>query len=250
MNTSLYKHIFISILSVFVILWLLKYLNLSLPVMVQTSQVSSELAVVGEGKIDVLPDTAYIDVGVSFDSVNSADEAQKKLSDQNNKIVVAMKSLGISEENIKTTNYSVSPNYVYEGGKSKQSGFLGNATVTVKTDKIDLAGRIIETAANAGATQVGSARFVVDKPENYREQARDKAIANAKDQAQKLASSLGISLGAVTNIVESTPSSPPILYADKAMTSGALGGAAGNAPDLQSGQQTITSTVTLYFSKR
>lgn len=234
---------------VVVSLFVLQRAGLYLPVHITTSSVSSELSVVGEGKVDVVPDTAYVDVGVSFDSANTAPEAQTRLSDQNNKIVAAMKTLGIAEENIKTTNYSVSPNYVYEGGKSRQNGFVANSTITIKTDKIDLAGKIIETATSAGATQVGSARFVVDKPENYREQAREKAINNAKDQAQKLATSLGITLGKVTNIVESTPQTPPMLYAEKAIGLGA-GGGAPSTPNLQPGQETITSTVTLYFEKR
>ncbi len=220
--------------------------GLTLPITVTTSTVSSELSVVGEGKVDVVPDTAYVDVGVSFDNVSVAADAQKRLTDENNKIVTAMKALGIPAENIKTSNYSINPNYVYESGKSRQNGFVGNATITVKTSNIEMAGKIIEAATAAGATQVGSARFVVDKPENYREQARDKAIANAKDQAQKLAQSLGITLGKVTNIVESSPATPPIMYADKALATGMGGG----APELQAGQQTITSTVTLYFAKK
>ena len=90
--------------------------------------------------------------------------------------------------------------------------------------------------------------YSIDKPENYQEQARSKAITNAKEQAQKLASQLGIRLGKVTNIVESTIDNGPrpMLYKAEAMS---LGGKAAPAPDLQPGTQTITSTVTLYFEK-
>lgn len=234
---------------ILIILLVVRISGLSVPLYVTTSSVSSELSVIGEGKVDVVPDTAYVDMGVSFDSAATAQEAQNKLSEQSNKIVAAMKAFGIPAENIKTSNYSVSPNYIYDGGKSRQNGFVGNSTITVKTDKIDSAGQIIEAATKAGATQVGSARFVVDKPENYREQARDKAIANAKEQAQKLASSLGITLGRITNVVESTGGSqPPIMYAlDKAQSAPAAGGAVAN---IEPGQQTISSTVTLFFEKR
>lgn len=249
MKYSIASRPILMLVFILVTLGLLRVLNLSLPITVTTSQVSSELSVIGEGKIDVVPDTAYVDVGVSFDSAQSADEAQKRLTDANNKIVAAMKSLDIPSTNIKTSNYSISPNYVYDSGKSRQSGFVGNATITVKTDKISMAGKIIETATNAGATQVGSARFVVDKPESYREQARDKAIANAKDQAQKLASSLGIKLGRVTNITETANSTPPIMFQDKAMSANGLGGG-GMTPNLEAGQQTLSSTVTLYFEKK
>ena len=91
--------------------------------------------------------------------------------------------------------------------------------------------------------------YSVESPEKYREQARNKAIANAKEQAQKLANELGIRLGKVTNIVESTNDNGPfpMMYKTEAVS---LGG--GNAPsaDLQPGTQTISSSVTLYFEKR
>lgn len=238
------------VLLVLVTLFLVRLFNVPLPISVTTSQVSSELSVIGEGKVDVTPDTAYVDIGVNVDKVASAEEAQGKLSEQNNKIIAAMKALGIPTENIKTSGYSVSPNYVYELGKNRTDGYNGNSTVTVKTDKVDLAGKIIEEATKAGANQVGGARFVVDKPELYREQARDKAIENAREQAQKLASSLGITLGKVTNIVESSSAGiPPMLYAEKAVALDARGGAAPTA-NLEPGTQTVSSTVTLFFEKR
>lgn len=249
MNPKIIPSAALAMVVVTVTLFVVRLTGLSIPLSVTNSTVSSELSVVGEGKVEVIPDTAYVDVGVSFDSVLAADEAQKRLSEQNNKIIAAVRALGIPEENIKTSNYSVSPNYEYDAGRSRQNGFVGNATITVKTEKIDLAARIIEEATKAGATQVGSARFVVDKPENYREQARDKAIANAKDQAEKLANSLGIKLGRVTNIVESAQSGiPPMLYAEKALDARGMGG--NTAPTLAPGEQTITSVVTLYFEKR
>ena len=218
-----------------------------IPISVTTSSVSSELSVVGEGKVDVTPDTVYVDVGVTVQREQTADAVQAKLADQNNKIVEAMKAIGINKDGIKTSNFSINPNYIYDGGKQRTDGFTGNATVTVKTDKIDLAGKIIEEATSAGATNIGGTRFTVDNPEKYRADARDKAIANAKDQAQRLASSLGITLGKITNIVESNSSAPvPMYFSEKSVSISAAGGAA----DLSAGTQTISSTVTLFFEKR
>jgi uncharacterized protein YggE len=72
-------------------------------------------------------------------------------------------------------------------------------------------------------------------------------IANAKEQAQKLANTLGIKLGKVTNIIESSnDAGGPIIY-DK-MAAG-MGGAAAN-PQIEGGTQEISSVVTLYFEKR
>ena len=90
---------------------------------------------------------------------------------------------------------------------------------------------------------------MVDDPAKYRAEARKKAIDNAKEQANKIASDLGIKLGKIVNISESSPDSAVPVYAlkDAAMSRGAGGG--GNAA-IEPGSQTITSVVTLYFEKR
>lgn len=228
-------------------LWLIKALNISYPLEVKTSTVSSELAVVGEGKVDVTPDTVYIDAGVSVSNVPTADEAQKAISEINNKIIAAMKKLGLEEKDISTSNYSVSPNYSYKRDEEKKiTGYNGSATLTIKVKDKDLASKVIVEATNAGANRIHGARFVVDKPEKYREEARNKAIQNAKDQAQKLAKTLGIKLGKVVNIVESSPGSP--VY--RTLRTTAVEDLGGGGPELEPGSQTITSTVTLYFEKR
>ncbi len=208
---------------------------------------TDELAVVGEGKVDVIPDTASIDVGITINNLSTAEEAKTQIDIINNRLVAVLKKLGLSSKDIKTTNYSINPNYTYENNKNTLSGYDGNATVTVKTQNTQLIPSIIEEATKAGANQINNTQFTVNEPEKYRESARENAIKNAKDQAEKLAKSLGIRLGRVTNIVESlgsTPISIQPLY-DK-MSSGMGGG----APTLESGSQTITSVVTLYFEKR
>jgi uncharacterized protein YggE len=233
---------------VFFFLVAVKVFDVSYPVALTQTTKTTELSVVGEGKVDVVPDTAYVDVGITIDNSSTAETAQKTLSDKNNDVITALKTMGIPESDIKTSNFSVYPNYSYIGGKNILSGYNGNVSISVKTTDLTRAGQIVTEATKAGANQIQGTRFVVDQPEKYREQARDKAIANAREQAQKLASSLGITLGRVVNVVESN-SNPsvvmPLMY-DKAA---GMGGA-NPVPDLQPGTQTLTSTVTLYFEKR
>ncbi|MFO0703843.1 MAG: SIMPL domain-containing protein [Patescibacteria group bacterium] len=224
-------------------------LGVGLPIKVSQTAVSgSELSVVGEGKVDVTPDLAYVDVGVTVNKASTPKDAQNQLAKVNNDLVAALKKFEISKEDIKTTNFSVNPNYDYSsGGGGSIVGYNGNATLTVKIRRPDKIGEIIEAATSAGATDIYNTRFSVDKPEKYREQARSKAIANAKEQASQIAKELGIKLGKVTNIVESSGSSGSLpVYSEKAMGLGGGGGVA----DLQSGSQTVSSVVTLYFEKR
>jgi len=233
--------VFVSLIALYIV----KVFDISYPLSLVTTSKSSELAVVGEGKVEVMPDTAYVDAGITVDKVSSVAEAQKTINETNNKIVSSLRKIGIEKSDIKTSNYSINPNYKYENNENKIDGYNGNVSIEIKVRDPQLVSKVIETVTSAGANQIQGARFVVDKPELYREKARNAAIKNAKDQAAKIAGDLGIKLGKITNIVESSPDNP-ILYSKALPVSGGGGG----RPELEVGSQTITTVVTLYFEKK
>lgn len=278
--------VFIAI-TVFVLLVLVKIFNISYPIelRVVNSNVQSEMAVTGTGKVDVVPDVAYIDAGITISRAKSAEEAKTRMTTVNNKIIEAVKALGIEKEDITTSNFSINPEYDYSGNpipldavtepaagsgvagssgtqaipekivppvepsRSRIVGYNGTATVAVKVRDSSKTAMVIQKVTEAGANNVGSPRFAVDSPEKYQEQAREKAITNAKEQAQKLAKQLGIRLGGITNMVEN--GGYPVPVYDRA-----YGGTMMNAeaksvpPTIEEGQQTVTSTVTLYFERK
>lgn len=229
------------------VLYFIKLFDISYPMTIVTTTRSSELSVVGEGKIDVIPDVAYVDAGVTISNLSTVADVQKNMDEVNNKIIQAMQGLGIKKEDIRTSNYSINPNYSYENNQNNISGYNGNASITVKVRTVSLVTKVIEEVTKAGANQVQGARFDIDKPENYREKARDKAIQNAKDQAQKLAQTLGLRLGKIVNIVESSPNQGPIAYP---MMEAKIGMGGGGGAQVEPGTQTITSLVTLYFERK
>lgn len=237
------------LLLTFVFLWLIKFFNISYPLTITTQQTSGELVVVGEGKVDITPNLATVDLGIVANNVRTVEEVQSQINKTNNAIVDEMKKIGIDKKDIKTSNYSISPNYNYTtGGNGQISGYNGNATVTVKVHDTSKLPQVLTSSTKAGANQIIGTNYSIENPENYREEARSKAIANAKEQAQKIANSLGVHLGKAVNIVESTGNQGPIPMAYGKSEALMMGG--GAAPDLQPGTQTITSTVTVYFEKR
>ena len=246
MNKENFKYLLLSVIVILAALYLIKIFNISYPLTLTSTTKSSELSIVGEGKVAVVPDTAYIDAGITVNNEPRVISVQQKIDDTNNKIVEALKALGIKKEDIKTSNYSVNPNYSYENQINRISGYNGNVIITIKLTNTELSARVIEAVMQAGANQVGGVRYAVDNPDKFRELARNAAINNAKDQANKLAKQLGIRLGKITNIVESNQNPAPITY-DMASKTMGFGGVA--APQIEPGSQTITSVVTLYFEK-
>ncbi len=231
------------------VLAIIKIFDISYPMTftITNTTKTTEFSVIGEGKVDVTPDTAKVDAGISVNRIDTAKNAEQILSDVNNKIIAAMKDLGIDKADIKTSSFSITPNYQYIATGNKIDGYNGNATVSIKVRKVPLLTQVISEATKAGANNIQDTRFSIDKPEKYREEARDKAIENAKSQAQKLARNLGISLGKIVNVVESTSGNAYPLY-DMKLSAPMAG--EGGGPQVEPGTQTVTSTVTLFFEKK
>lgn len=239
--------VIVAVLSVLVVISIIHVFNISYPISV-TTRVASEMAVVGEGSVDVVPDTASVQAGIVVNEAATVEEVEAEINQINNAIVSSLQSLGIEEEDIKTTNYSINPSYRFDEGSEGISGYNGNATLTIKVRETERLPEVITSATEAGANQIYDTQYTVDDPSKYREEARNEAINDAKEQAKDLAGQLGIRLGKVVNIVESggQTGGPIPLYnmqRDSAMESAP-------APDLQPGSQKITSTVTLYFETR
>lgn len=231
-------------------LYAVQQLDIAYPVRVTSAYPTTEFSVTGEGKVEVIPDTATINAGITVSAAQDVATVQKQINEVNNKIIAGMKDLSISKKDIQTSEYSIYPNYNYENGQ-KIDGYMGNATVSIKTHRLDQVQNIFSKLTEAGANQIQGVTFSVDDMTKVRVKARTRAIDDAKKQAQQLAKDSGIKLGKITNIIESPG---PEQYPPYMAKSYAGGGdvAEVSAPDatIEPGSQTISSTVTLFFEKK
>jgi len=236
------KNLILSLIFILITLYLIKVFDIAYPINIISTSKTSELAIVGEAKMEVVPDIAYVNLGIK-EQGKKVEEVKEKINQVNNNLINYLKKKGVFKENIKTSNYSIYPNYDYNEGE-KIIGYTGEANLTIKLKDFNLISSILDEVTKLGVNQIGGVNFVVDEPQKYRQRVREKAIENAKNEAQKLAKTLGIKLGKITNIVESSPQEP-ISYL-KAMPLNDRQ----SSPTLEPGIQTITTTVTLYFEKK
>lgn len=255
-------------LAIFALLLLIKLFNVSYPVNIRvvSSTESAEFTVVGTGKVDVVPDIAVIEAGITVNNLATADEVKKEMALVNNRIIQVAKALGIEKKDIETSNFNIYPEYETSGivrpmmleksatsgtsnSASKISGYSGTASVTIKVRKKELASQVVSNVTGAGATNVSGPRFKVDNPRAYREKARSEAIKNAQEQAKKLSKELGIRLGKVTNMIESGNNGT---YSDYGRGGVEMmsAKATSEVPVFEEGTDTVSSTVTLFFERK
>ena len=210
--------IVVSILSFFLIL--LVYTKFIGPIPFAVNNVNTNktdlFRVTGNGEAAAVPDIAKISIGVTESSKNVTD-AQTKVNSKVKNITDALIGLGVEEKNIKTTNYSVSPDYSFNRFQ-EITGFTVNQNLEVKSDIKEINQAIDASTAN-GANIAGGIEFILtdEKQLELENKARKEAVEKAKIKARSLADAAGIKLGKVVDVTESTGQEPrPVFLEAKA----------------------------------
>jgi hypothetical protein len=202
------------------------------------------ISVTGEGKVLVRPDIGQVSLAV-VESASTVTLAQNAATKAMNDITKFLKDSGVAEKDIKTTEYSVYPLYDYPDGKRVARGYEVRQGLTVKIRELADAGKIVGGAAERGANQIGGITFTTEDPTLIKEEARRKAIEDAKAKAKVLAHDLGVRLGDVVSFNESG-GGYPIFYA-KAMGGAERGGDVAATPEIAPGENETSVNVTITF---
>lgn len=185
---------------------------------------STVLSISAEGHSSRIPDLAVFTAGVTTQAKSAsaalADNAQKM-----NAVVAALKSAGIAERDVQTSNLSVNPVYgqprrLPDGSTEQQEpviiGYQASNQVSVRHRKIEQYGRIIDTLVSAGANQVNGPSFQLDKPAAALDEARLEAMKAARARADLYAKAAGLRVMRVLTIAEGggwSPPQPQVMYA-------------------------------------
>jgi hypothetical protein len=173
----------------------------------------------GEGKVTVTPDIATLWLGITAQAASVA-EAQSQAAEAMDKVMVALIDQGLAKKDIQTQYFSIDQVTRWDKETEQEIvvGYRVTNMVTAKIREIDKAGSIIDAVAAAGGdfTRINSISFSVDDPSPYYEQARQKAMADAKAKAEQLAELSGVKLGKPTYISEGTLYLP-VIYREAAM---------------------------------
>jgi uncharacterized protein YggE len=169
------------------------------------------ISVSGDGEATSLPDIAIVTFTISRVSPNVKD-AQGAAQTIREKVSKGLKDMGISDKDIKTENYTVSPKYSYPqiictvrecpSSLPKLEGYEIRESVTIKVRKIDQAGDVLALLGKNEVTEIGGPNFSVENDEALVKGARAMAIEKAKAKARETASALGAELGEIKSYSE------------------------------------------------
>jgi len=211
------------------------------------TDVSRTITVVGKGTVSTKPDTAQASLGVETLG-KDVKEATARSTKTMEAILKALTGLGIAERDIQTSGYSIwsEVNTGPEGQTTDQVTYHVTNTVNVKVRKLDQMGSVLDAAINAGANSVYGVSFYLDDTKAVESQAREKAVADAREKAEELAKLTQVTVGPVVSISEVIGGSMPYSnFNAKEMATAGLGGGAG---PISSGELDMTLTLQVTYA--
>lgn len=214
---------------------------------IEMKDLPPSISVTGEGHAYAKPDQAQISMGVVSDSKTAA-VALKSNNEKMTTLISTLKSKGIAEKDILTSNFSVNPQYRYDNVNGQQRpsiiGYQVSNDVHVKIRNLPSLGDLLDAVITAGANNVNGISFSLAEPDSVLDQARQKAMSDAKRKADLYAGAAGIKAGRVLYITESSgtiqPPRPMMMMAARASMESSV--------PIASGEQESTASVTVVYA--
>src|SRR5712664_3850228 len=212
---------------------------LTAPVLAQVVPPAT-ISVTGEATVSVPPDLAQIDGGVTSEA-KTAREASEANNAAMGKVLQALKGAGIEEKDVQTSRLSLQPQSApNRTGPSAIAGYRASNRVTIRVRDVAKVANVIDTLVGAGANEIGGINFVVSQASQLLDEARERAVADARRKAEIYAKAAGVTLGAPLSISEES-NSVPVPYRRMAA------GMAASAPVAQ-GEETLRVTVSVSWA--
>lgn len=205
------------------------------------------ITIEGEGKITSKPTLAQINVGLYSEGVE-VPGVQAENTRKVNAMVTALKDAGIAEADLQTNNYNIAPKYDYTDGLQRVVGYTVSQNLEVKVRDLAKVGDVLARVGQLGANQVSGVNFTLDDPSSVKQEARRKALADARAKADELAEALGVDIIRVVTFSESGAGSPPPMPMYRAELMAADNKAA--SPDIQPGSLDLVSRVSVTYEIR
>jgi hypothetical protein len=211
-----------------------------------TGDLPRVISVSGEGEVKTRPDMATITTGVVTEGATAKD-ALAKNNGAMAAVINTLKNAGVSEDDIQTSDFSVSPKYPpYQPNQTTAPRIVGytvSNTVTARVKNLDKLGGILDALVQAGSNQISGISFGLNETKATMNEARKKAVADARAKAELYAGAAGVSVGKVVQISETSAVIPvPVMYKREAMAQ-----SADASVPIAVGQSTVVANVTVVF---
>lgn len=165
------------------------------------------LTVSATAEVSIEPDRAIVRLGALAEAEEAAD-AQNGVNETMQRILDAMRGLGIAEAALRTEDLSLYPVYANQRPMPDRGpqeprivGYRASNVVSVELDELARIGEVIDAGIGAGANQLQGVSFRARNDAQARAEAMRLAVAEARIQADAIADALGVEIAGVREVV-------------------------------------------------
>ncbi|MFV0575001.1 MAG: oxidative stress defense protein [Vibrio sp.] len=174
------------------------------------------LSTTGYGEVIAKPDMAEFSVAIQAENKQAA-EAKKSVDQVVTKFIDDLAKQGVDRAAIQSGNLQLSPQYIYpKDQKPELTGYQAVRSITVKVSDLEKLNTYLDASLKAGVNRVDNIQLKVKDEAAYKKQARQAAIADAKEKAAELAKGFDAQLDGVWTIEYRSNTVRPVVMA-KAM---------------------------------
>ncbi|MBI1971015.1 SIMPL domain-containing protein [Candidatus Woesearchaeota archaeon] len=206
------------------------------------------ITVQGEAFLETAPDQAEVYLRLQTKGLSVAD-VQSVNRQTMNHVYAQLEAFGIKEKNIETTSYNLYPLREWEKERMVDKGYQLDHVIKVTLTDLDQVGKVVDEGVQAGMNGVDNILFSLTrkKQQEIRSEVLAMAAEQAKAKAKGIADGLGVKLGEVEYVSESSANYPvPMMYAKERMYTADAAMAPEPTP-ITPGDVTVSAAITVAY---
>ncbi len=213
--------------------------------------------VTGHGEVKAEPDLAQVSVGVRTRAKTAAEALRRNTAAMRRIFDLLKNRFGVQDKDLATGNFSITPVMQYfqpKPGKPtpppKVVGYDVSNMLSVRVRALDKLGAILDAVVRDGANRLHGISFGFSDRRRLMDEARRKAVADAKARAKLYAEAVGFQLGPVVEVREGGVRPLPVpVRRGRMMAKAVLAEDAAPVP-IARGEQSVRAEVTIVWLAR
>ena len=225
------------IISLFVIIFALYQIN------AQENNYQATISVSGEGIVKIIPDEAIVRIRVEHKG-SSAIEVKQSNDKVIDEVLKRCKKMKIDKKDVLSERIYLNKNYDYN---RKKYEYVATQSLRIYLRDLSKYEKLMPELLNSGINRIDGVNFQSSKIEDYKAQARLKAVENAKMKAEAYAGVLDQKIGKAISISENQSAVQPFPLQRFALEKASADFSANNAETIAVGEINVTAKIAIIF---
>lgn len=165
------------------------------------------VVVSARGEVEAVPDMAHLRLQIT-DTAKTSAAAKASVDRRVQAVLEVAASLGLAEDDTKASQVRVFPDYQWRDGERHLLGQRVERQVDLTLRDLSRYGQLVDALLQAGIDELGNIEFDLSNRDALLDTATERAIAEAKQQAQQLAEGFGSRVKAIYHVQKLGVSAP------------------------------------------